>query len=99
MVLRGVHRRRLRPADLRLERLLKDGDSLSATHRDSRGKEAVLMPDGTIELDGTRYRSPSAAGHALRRKSTNGWYFWAVNDGRRIKDVRTEFQSIKLYES
>jgi hypothetical protein len=38
--------------------------------------------------------SPSAAGHALRKKATNGWYFWAVGDGRRLRDVRAEFQNL-----
>lgn len=74
--------------------LLGSGDILSATHRDFKGKEAVLTSDGAIELDGKRYTSPSAAGHALRKKATNGWYFWALGDGRRLRDVRAEFQNI-----
>ncbi|GAA3294919.1 DUF262 domain-containing protein [Arthrobacter citreus] len=73
--------------------LLRGGDTLSATHRDFKGKKAVLMPDGAIELGGKRYMSPSAAGKALRKKATNGWYFWAVGDGRRLRDVRTQFQN------
>jgi hypothetical protein len=73
--------------------LLSAGEVLSATHRDFKGKQAVLAVDGTIELDGKRYTSPSAAGHALRKKATNGWYFWAVSDGRRLRDVRSEFQN------
>lgn len=72
---------------------LASGDTLTATHRDFKGKEAVLTPDGAIELDGKRYTSPSAAGHALRKKSTNGWYFWAVSSGKRLRDVRAEFQN------
>lgn len=73
--------------------LLVGGDKLSATHRDFKGKEAVLTTDGAIDLDGKRYNTPSAAGHALRKKTTNGWYFWAVSDGRRLRDVRAEFQN------
>ncbi|MHB1289754.1 GmrSD restriction endonuclease domain-containing protein [Georgenia sp.] len=72
---------------------LAPGDKLVATHRDFKGKEAVLTPDGAIELDGKRFTSPSAAGHSLRKKATNGWYFWAVADGRRLRDVRAEFQN------
>ncbi|RBP66196.1 uncharacterized protein DUF1524 [Brevibacterium sanguinis] len=74
-------------------RLIAAGDRLTATHRDFKGTEAVVTPDGGIELDGKRYRTPSAAGYALRKKSTNGWYFWAVSDGRRLRDVRAEFQN------
>lgn len=74
--------------------LLAGGDVLTATHRDFKGREAILEDDGSIRLDGKRYGSPSAAGHALRQKSTNGWYFWAVSDGRRLRDVRDEFQNL-----
>lgn len=73
--------------------LLKAGDKLVATHRDFKGREATLAADGAIELDGKRYATPSAAGHSLRKQATNGWYFWGVADGRRLRDVRTEFQN------
>lgn len=73
--------------------LLSAGDRLTATHRDFKGREAMLTANGAIELDGRRYMTPSAAGHALRRKATNGWYFWAVADGRRLRDLRSEFQN------
>lgn len=73
--------------------LLAPGDNLIATHRDFKGIEATLAADGAIILDGKRYTSPSAAGRALRKRATNGWYFWAVADGRRLRDVRTEFQN------
>lgn len=72
---------------------LRAGDKLVATHRDYKGKQASVTGDGAIELDGKRYTSPSAAGRALRQSATNGWYFWAVADGRRLRDVRTEFQN------
>jgi hypothetical protein len=73
--------------------LLAPGDKLLATHRDFKGKAATLTAEGSIELDGKVYTSPSAAGHSLRKRATNGWYFWAVADGRRLRDVRTEFQN------
>ena len=73
--------------------LLAPGDTLVATHRDFKGRQATLTAEGAIDLDGKRYTSPSAAGHALRKRATNGWYFWAVADGRRLRDVRTEFQN------
>ena len=74
--------------------LLSPGDTLVATHRDFKGREATVTADGAIDLDGKRYTSPSAAGHSLRKRATNGWYFWAVADGRRLRDVRTEFQNL-----
>lgn len=72
---------------------LTPGQTLIATHRDFKGKEATVTAEGTIELDGKQYKAPSPAGYALRQKSTNGWYFWALPDGRRLRDVRTEFQN------
>lgn len=74
-------------------KFLQAGEKLIATHRDFKGREAFLTADGAIELDGKRYGTPSAAGAALRKKATNGWYFWAVSDGRRLRDVRAEFQN------
>lgn len=73
--------------------LLAAGDKLVATHGDFKGVEAVVTADGSIELNGKKYGSPSAAGHSLRQRATNGWYFWAVADGRRLREVRTQFQS------
>nr|WP_281497348.1 DUF262 domain-containing protein [Ornithinimicrobium sp. F0845] len=72
---------------------LVPGAKLVATHRDFKGTEATLTADGAIEMEGRRFSSPSAAGHAVRKSATNGWYFWAVADGRRLRDVRSEFQN------
>jgi hypothetical protein len=72
---------------------LAPGDRLFATHRDHKGRQAIVTADGAIDIDGKRYTSPSAAGSALQRGATNGWYFWAVADGRRLRDVRTDFQN------
>lgn len=55
--------------------------------------QATLTGEGAIELEGTRVRSMPAAGHALRKRATNGWHFWAVIDGRRLRDARAEFQN------
>jgi predicted type IV restriction endonuclease len=51
--------------------------------------EATLLPDGTVEFQGQRYHTPSAAAEAGRkaitgkRLNTNGWSFWQYqsNDG------------------
>lgn len=73
--------------------LLAAGDKLLATHRDSPGVEATIAADGHIELNGKRFGTPSGAGGHLRKKATNGWYFWALADGRRLRDVRSAFLS------
>lgn len=70
--------------------LVAPGDRLMATHRDFVGVEAVVGADLRIHLDGTSFATPSGAGNHLRKKATNGWYFWALSDGRRLRDVRAE---------
>lgn len=70
--------------------LLAVGDTLHATHRDFGGVEAVIGPDRRIHLDGTAFSTPSGAVHHLRKGATNGWYFWAVADGRRLRELRSE---------
>lgn len=72
---------------------LSPGDRFTATHRDFKGTEAVLAQDGSIEVDGKRFATPSAAAKYLRKKATNGWYFWAIEDGRRLRDLRADFQN------
>lgn len=71
--------------------LLQVGDTLTATHRDFVGREAEIGDDLRIHLDGKTFDTPSGAAKHLRRRATNGWYFWAVADGRRLRDVRQEF--------
>lgn len=73
--------------------LVSPGDKLVATHRDFVGVEAMIGDDLLIHLDGKTFGTPSGAGHHLRKKATNGWYFWALADGRRLRDVRAEFLS------
>jgi hypothetical protein len=38
--------------------------------------KARLRPDLTVRWNGRLYNTPSAAGRAVRKKSTNGWSFW-----------------------
>ena len=49
-------------------------------HADFKGKryEARVQSDGSIRMDGVVYQSLSAAGAAIRKSATNGWWFWKV---------------------
>lgn len=73
--------------------LLAPGDKLVATHRDFVGIEAIIGEDARIHLSGKSFGTPSGAGHHLRGKATDGWYFWGLADGRRLRDVRSAFLS------
>ena len=72
---------------------IASGDALFATHRDFKGAEAIIGEDLRIHLDGKSFATPSGAGKHLRNRATNGWYFWSLADGRRLRDVRDEFTS------
>ncbi|MFC5288924.1 DUF262 domain-containing protein [Actinokineospora guangxiensis] len=79
--------------------LLAVGDKLRATHRDFAGVEATILPGGRLEVGGVVYDSPSGAGRGLRKRATNGWYFWGLPDGRRLRHVRAEFAGSAPTES
>lgn len=55
-------------------------------------REAIVLDNGDLTLDGQVFNSPSAAGHHLRKAPTNGWYFWRLPDGRRLADLRDEYR-------
>jgi alkylated DNA nucleotide flippase Atl1 len=57
--------------------------------------EAVVMPDGTLEVDGKTFQTPSGAGSHLRGGATNGWAFWRLEDGRKLADVRATYRGEK----
>lgn len=71
--------------------LVSTSETLHSTHRDFPGSTATVLPNGELKVHGKTYASPSAAAKSVRQRTTNGWYFWAVHDGRRLRDVRTEF--------
>lgn len=79
--------------------LILPGTVLTSNHRDHMGAEAVVASDGYIELDGRRFASPSGAGKHLRKSTLNGWQFWSMPDGRRLKDVRSEYLESRSSQS
>lgn len=74
------------------EGLIKVGQTLTG-----RGKfsdvEATVLPDGTLQVGDKVFESPSGAGHAVRKRSTNGWMFWQVDpaNGIRLDDLRAQY--------
>ncbi|WP_170144581.1 GmrSD restriction endonuclease domain-containing protein [Citricoccus muralis] len=71
--------------------VLSVGETLHSTHRDFPGSTATVLDGGKLEVQGKTYASPSAAAKSLRKRATNGWYFWAIRDGQRLMNVRAEF--------
>lgn len=54
--------------------------------------KARLRKDGQIRFNRKTYATPSSAGAAVRKRSTNGWYFWlyerSPNDWVKLKELR-----------
>lgn len=57
---------------------------------------ARITDEALIDIRGHTFESPSAAARAVRDgRHTNGWLYWHLDDGRRLKDVRAEFRGEK----
>jgi alkylated DNA nucleotide flippase Atl1 len=68
--------------------LLEPGTVLSPRSGAWQPRTAVVREDGLLEVDGTTFDSPSGAGRFVKNAATNGWSFWRLPDGRRLRDVK-----------
>lgn len=79
-------------ADLVTAGLLHAG---SVLHHES-GSTATVMADGSLDLSGQRYPSPTAAHLSLSRVSRNGWLVWRLGPAREdatLDSLRHRFRS------
>ncbi|MBI4939660.1 MAG: DUF4357 domain-containing protein [Actinobacteria bacterium] len=74
--------------DLVARGVLTPGTQLRARAGKWGGVQCVVLDDGDLLLDDTRFSSPSGAGRQVRGRATNGWFFWSLPDGRRLNDLR-----------
>jgi hypothetical protein len=74
--------------------LLNVDEILRPTHASYKTEHATVGADGRLVVHGKPFDTPSGAGRHITGRATNGWVFWALEDGRRLKDVRTEFQNL-----
>jgi hypothetical protein len=65
-------------ADLMAAGLLDEGVTLYARGRRVAGRTATVLSDGSLDVDGVRYQSPSGAARAVTGTSVNGWWFWVL---------------------
>ena len=77
--------------DLLRDGLLQPGQMLHARSGIWADKTSTVLDDGQMLVDDQKFTSPSAAGHYIRKANTNGWSFWRLPDGRRLRDLRTEY--------
>ena len=62
---------------------------------------AIIHADGSIEIDGESFPSPSAAAKRVTGRSTNGWTWWLVGEGdskRELLEVRDAFAAAQGLE-
>lgn len=57
--------------------------------------QCTVLDNGDLELNGVMYSSPSGAAQQIRKGSTNGWVFWELPDGRRLRDLREEVVAMR----
>ncbi len=81
--------------DLVAAGLLDPGTVLTSRPGKWVSREAVVLANGMLSIDGQVFSSPSGAGRHVRGSSTNGWTFWRLPDGRQLIDVRAAFQGEK----
>jgi hypothetical protein len=54
--------------------------------------QAVVTRQGKLRVGSEDYGAPSGAGYAACGSGVNGWWFWALPDGRLLKDLRSELR-------
>lgn len=65
-------------ADLMAAGLLKEGATLYAGGRRVARRTATVLSDGSIDVDGVSYDSPTGAARAVTGTNRNGWLFWLL---------------------
>ncbi|MDE9367240.1 DUF262 domain-containing protein [Luteipulveratus sp. YIM 133132] len=61
--------------------------------RSDRPAKAVVTDKGLLEVDGKQFESPSGAARHVVGYTPNGWTFWRLPDGRRLRDVRDDYMA------
>jgi hypothetical protein len=76
--------------DLLAAGLLEPGTTLRPRSESWGTVECTVLANGELKVDGKTFSSPSGAASYVRKGATNGWGFWQLPDGRRLKDLRVE---------
>ena len=62
-----------------LYKVFPGGKVIYATYK-GKDYKAKVGSTGRVRYKGVYYNTPSAAGKAVRKRSTNGWVFWKYKD-------------------
>ena len=72
--------------------LLSVGAGITLTHH-GQTHHAKVTGEGSIEIDGQIFDSPSPAAEYVTKRSCNGWQEWRVVDGPLLIDLRWKFRA------
>lgn len=76
--------------------LIEPGTVLTARPGPWGKSTATIQADGSIEVEGEFFGTPSGAGNKIRGGgATNGWVFWRLPDGRQLGDIRAAYRGEK----
>lgn len=76
--------------------LVSSGQMLYPRQNQHAGKVAQILDDGRIECESLIFDSLSLAGIQIRKRNTNGWTFWLVDEKTRksMADLREEYREL-----
>ena len=76
--------------------LVSAGQTLYPKQNKHAGKVAQILDDGRIQCEDIIFDSLSLAGIQIRKRNTNGWTFWLVDEKTRksMADLREEYREL-----
>jgi uncharacterized protein with ParB-like and HNH nuclease domain len=76
--------------------LVSAGQTLYPKQNKHVGKVAQILDDGRIQCENIIFDSLSLAGIQIRKRNTNGWTFWLVDEKTRksMADLREEYREL-----
>jgi hypothetical protein len=76
--------------------LVSAGQTLYPKQNKHAGKVAQILDDGRIQCEEIIFDSLSLAGIQIRKRNTNGWTFWLVDEKTRksMADLREEYREL-----
>lgn len=86
-------RRKVDLSDLIAGGKLEPGLPLYPRRKQHSHRVATLLPDGTIDVDGIAFSSPTEAATAIAGKRTNGWWFFVTDQAtkRSLRNIRRDY--------
>lgn len=94
-------RHKVHLADLISAGLLEAGMPLYPRRKQFADRLVTLLPDGRVDVEGTAYSKPSAAGAALTGKPTSGMWFFLVDRASRrsLRDVLRDYVDARAVDA